>query len=329
MGSPHTEFRASSPLPATPAWVDGARASICIATHKRVDRLVALLNDLAAQTRLPDQIVVVDNDPAASARSAVETWVTAHPQLPLDYEVQPVKNISITRNRTVALATGDWLAFIDDDERAPPEWLDQLLACARAHRADGVLGPVVPVLPARAPAWIARGHFYDWPRQATGTPVVRRNLRFGNLVLHRRLVEGSEGPFDPAYGLTGGEDGDLLIRLDRQGARMVWSDEGLVTEPVEAGRLSFRWLALRALRGGQDFARHRAAGTLGPFGARDRLLLIAEALLKALAALVMALVCLPAGRHRAARWLLKVCANAGKISLFLGMHYREYGPRPS
>jgi succinoglycan biosynthesis protein ExoM len=328
MGSPHSEFHSATVRPAGTA-VDSGRASICIATHKRADRLAALLADIAAQTRLPEQIVIVDNDPAASARATVEDFAARHPQLRLSYEVQPVKNISITRNRTVALADGDWLAFVDDDERAPPQWLQQLLDCALAAKADGVLGPVLPVLPEHAPRWIARGHFYDWPRQATGTEVERRNLRFGNLILHRRLCDTASGPFDPAYGLTGGEDGDLLIRLTRQGARVLWCDEAVVTEPVETSRLRFRWLALRALRGGQDFARHRAATTLGRFNALDRVVLIIDAAFKLLTALVLALVCLPAGRHRSAWWLFRACGNAGKISLFLGMHYREYGPRPT
>ena len=56
-----------------------------------------------------------------------------------------MKNISLTRNRTVALASGDWLAFIDDDERAPAAWLEQLAETAERFGADGVLGPVEPV----------------------------------------------------------------------------------------------------------------------------------------------------------------------------------------
>ena len=43
--------------------------------------------------------------------------------------------------------------------------------------------------------------------------------------------------FNPAYGLTGGEDGDLLMRLMGQGARMVWCDEAYVIEPVPENRM--------------------------------------------------------------------------------------------
>ena len=40
---------------------------------------------------------------------------------------------------------------------------------------------------------------------------------------------------------------------------------------------------------------------------------------------VLALLALPRGRHRAAYWLLKFAANLGKMSIFAGWHYREYG----
>jgi hypothetical protein len=38
----------------------------------------------------------------------------------------------------------------------------------------------------------------------------------------------------------------------------------------------------------------------------------------------LALVSLPLGRHHAANWLIKVAANAGKLSILSGWQYREY-----
>lgn len=298
--------------------------SICIATYRRPDRLRALLGDLSQQQRLPQDVVVVDNDAAGSARATVEHARAAGAPFPIRYDVQRRKNVSLTRNRTVALATGDWLAFLDDDERAPPAWLAQLADAAARLDADGVLGPVEPVLPADAPEWVRRGHFYQWARMKTGTVVPLNQLRFGNVLLSAAVLKPQRPVFDPGYGLTGGEDGDLLTRLAQAGARLVWCDEAAVTEPVEAARLSLRWLLLRALRGGQDFARHSLAGRYGAVTGLRRLRLFLRALLQMVVAAVMAVGCIPLGRHRAARWLLRSAANLGKLSVFLGLHYREY-----
>src|SRR5690242_5495960 len=100
--------------------------SLCIATYRRTERLSALLDDLVKQHRLPNEITVVDNDAAGSARAVVERRRTSGAPFPIHYDIQPVKNISLTRNRTVELASGDWIAFIDDDERAPVTWLKRL-----------------------------------------------------------------------------------------------------------------------------------------------------------------------------------------------------------
>jgi len=301
--------------------------SLCIATYRRPERLAALLDDLVKQQHLPNEVVVVDNDAAGSARAVVERRRELGAPFPIHYDIQPVKNISLTRNRTVELANGDWIAFIDDDERAPAAWQKRLAETVIRYGADGALGPVEPVVPAHAPAWIRHGRFYDWARMKTGTVIPLNKLRFGNVLLHGALLRESPAPFDPNYGLTGGEDGDLLARMVQHGASIVWCDEAIVHEPVEATRLSLRWLLLRALRGGQDFARHKLAGRFGHLTSAGRAWLFLRALLQSLIAAGMALLFWPCGRHRAVYWLLKVSANLGKMSILLGWHYREYGSK--
>jgi succinoglycan biosynthesis protein ExoM len=286
--------------------------------------LRALLADLVAQQLLPFEIVVVDNDAAASAREVVEERQRLGARCPIHYDVQPEQNISLARNRTVAMAGGSWLAFVDDDERTPAAWLRRLADAARAYTADGILGPVVPVVPVTAPAWIRRGDFYSWVRMPTGTTVPANRLRFGNVLLRASLLAPLRVPFDPAYGLTGGEDGDLLARLVNGGARLVWCDDAIVTEHVEASRISLRWLLRRALRGGQDFSRHTFAGRYGLQTSAKQFRFVARAAAQLTLAALLALVTWPFGKHRAAGWLLKAAANAGKLTVLGGWHYREY-----
>ena len=297
--------------------------SVCIATYRRADRLDALLGDLCQQSLRPFEIIVVDNDRDASARATVERWKAQAP-FPIIYDVQPVKNISITRNRSVEFARGEWIAFIDDDERAPTHWLTRLMHHALSSNYDGVLGPVEPVLPPEAPGWIRKGRFYDWARMQTGTPIPPNQLRFGNLVLRGSLLRTGAPPFDEAYGLTGGEDGDLLTRLQLDGARLSWCDEAVVLEPVESARLSARWLVRRSLRGGQDFARHTLAGRYGEVSTATRVSLFARALGQAAVAAALCLILWPLSRHRAVHWATKLSANLGKLTVFWGQHYREY-----
>lgn len=321
---PPAAVAAARPAPAaTVKPLRTPEVSVCIATYRRADRLDLLLGDLVQQKFRPLEVIVVDNDESASARSVVERWRARAP-FPIVYDVQPVKNISLTRNRSVEFARGEWIAFVDDDERAPAKWLDTLIDRALRDRADGVLGPVQPVVPADAPAWIRKGRFYDWARMPSGTEVPSNQLRFGNLVLRGSWLRRGVPPFDPGYGLTGGEDGDLLARLKQDGACILWCDEAQVFEPIEPSRLQLRWLLRRSLRGGQDFARHTLAGRYGEVSGSVRLRLFARALLQAALAAALCLLYWPLSRHRAVLWATKMYANFGKLSVFWGQHYQEY-----
>ena len=301
------------------------QVSVCLATFRRNERLRAVLEDLAHQARLPDQVVVVDNDPAGGARPIIEQYRAAGVAFPVDYDVQPIPNIAITRNRTVELASGNWIAFIDDDERAPREWLHELLRAVEVFNADGVLAPVEPQVPPNAPSWIRRGRFYDFPHQPEGAEVPLNRMRFGNVLLRGDYLRAEDGPFDPRYGLMAGEDVDLLVRLARKGAKIVWSERAPVFEPIESGRLSLRFLALRAISGGQMFARYTLDGKFKPVGRIGRGTFVVRTVVQLIAASLMALVCLPLGRHLAAAWYIKACANFGKLSVLWGWRYDLYG----
>jgi succinoglycan biosynthesis protein ExoM len=116
----------------------------------------------------------------------------------------------------------------------------------------------------------------------------------------------------------------MLIRLADKGARIIWCDEAIVYEPIEQKRLHLRWLLQRALSGGQEFALKTLRGRFGKLTAAGRLRLLLRALAQLCIAACLSVICLPAGRHRAARWLIAAWANAGKLSALCGWRYREY-----
>src|SRR5262245_40320356 len=140
----------------------GVDVAICIASFQRPDGLAALLGALAELRfagRAPSlAVVVVDNDPAESARAVVERARAALPH-PIDYRLEPRRGIPHARNAALAAALhrAHWLAFIDDDEIPAPGWLDALLAVAARTGADIVTGPVVPRFAAAPAHWVAEG----------------------------------------------------------------------------------------------------------------------------------------------------------------------------
>ena len=197
------------------------KISVCIATYRRQEGLSLRPDDLVKQEFLPDEMAVVDNDATGNARKVVEKRIELGASFPGHYDIQPVKIISLTRNRTVTLVSGAWVAFIDDGARAPAPWPNQLTKTVIKSSADGALEPVVPIVPLETPDWIQRSDFYDWSRMETREEVPLNKVRFGNLILRGNILRTSPQPLDTSCALTGGEDRDPLMRLAQQGAYCV------------------------------------------------------------------------------------------------------------
>jgi len=297
---------------------------VCIATYRRAAWLGDLLADLAAQRFEGDvaaasppalRVIVIDNDPARSAEPVVRGF--AAPGIELVYGAQPKKNIALTRNAALDLVRGDWVAFVDDDERVPPHWLHTLVQAQRRYDADAVFGPVQGRLPESAPRWLRRGGFFAARQQPSGS--VQPWGGTGNAFVRAHwFARGAR--FDERYGLTGGEDTHLFHALARQGARLVWCQEALIEERVPDERATLRWLMRRYFRGGQSFADvvERPEGTLArvPWALRRLATLAGFALL--------ALLALPFGTARAVRYAGRAVGSAGQLST-LGRHrFQEY-----
>lgn len=230
--------------------------ALCTITLHRPRGLRALLEGLA---RLEDpdppaevRVVVVDNDPAGSARPIVEA-AAANLRWPVGYGVEPTRGIPFARNRAVALAEGaDFVAFIDDDEVPEPRWLAELLRVQRCTGADVVTGPVIPSFAEPPPAWALRGRFFERPRFATGQEI--HYAYTSNVLIAAPLVRAHPGPFDLRFALSGGEDTHFFLRARLEGARIVWADEAVVTETVPPSRVRAGWITARAFRRGSTLS---------------------------------------------------------------------------
>jgi succinoglycan biosynthesis protein ExoM len=224
--------------------------SVCVCTFKRPALLARLLDSTGAldtNGRFTYSVVVVDNDRRESARSVVESFA-AGSGIAVKYCVEPEQNIARARNRAIAEAEGELVALVDDDEFPGRDWLLAMIGCLQATGAQGVLGPVKPHFEARPPAWVVRGGFCERPCYPTGTALrLPRQTRTGNCLLRRSILLNEDGPFDPRFGRTGGEDVDFFGRRLLKGDLLVWCDEAPVFESVPAERMTRGYFVRRAL----------------------------------------------------------------------------------
>jgi len=242
--------------------------SICVCTFRRPDGLRRLLRSLRQldPATPPHEVIVVDNDAARSAEPII--CQAREEGLPVQYLVEPVRGIARARNRSLEPATGTFVAFIDDDEEAEPQWLVRLWLEVVRHDDDGGCGPVVPRFNDQTPRWLIEGRFFERPRLPTGTLLAAWQTRTGNALIRRRSLLGLSGPFDERYNLTGGEDTHLFTRLIDGDCRIIAVDSAIVYEHLPPNRTTVRWLLQRRFLGGMGGARLYAASV--PAHTRER-----------------------------------------------------------
>ncbi|WP_135450045.1 glycosyltransferase family 2 protein [Tabrizicola caldifontis] len=293
----------------------GPRVAFGVCTFRRpiLDRT---LQSLAAQSALQQCsccIIVADNDDTPSARGVVERAGVGQ-ALPVHYVHAPARNISVARNalmeRAIAL-DADFLAMIDDDEVATPDWAAALIAEISGSAADAVLGPVRASYRPGAPAWMRKAGLHDV------VPVIRPDGRIltgytGNVILRLGSGRLRDRRFDPAYGRTGGEDDVFFHGLVRDGGTIGYAPAAVAFEDIPEGREKLGFLLRRNFRAGQTFGRINA-----PARAAGRAILFATSTAKVSVLLAQAglSVLSPARRTRA---LMRASLHAGVCSQLLG-----------
>ena len=130
-----------------------------VITCKRPNMLAELLDTLAQQTILNTdisvEIVIVDNDIDQSA-AAIFNQYSGKVPCEMHYLNEVKRGIPFARNKVLEHAINrhaEYIAFIDDDETANPDWLLVLHQIITSESVDAVKGPVISLLPENAPTW--------------------------------------------------------------------------------------------------------------------------------------------------------------------------------
>jgi succinoglycan biosynthesis protein ExoM len=193
-------------------------------------RLLSKLEDQETEGLFDYSIIIVDNDRSESARQTAESCARQS-KIPIRYYVEPEQNIALARNKAVANAKGEFIAFIDDDEVPGRKWLINLYKTFNEIHADGALGPVIPKYEVNTSKWVVRGKFYERPSHHTGEVLHWENTRTGNVLLTKSIFDENEKPFNLLFGRTGGEDSAFFKKNIERGYIFVWC----VLHPVKQG----------------------------------------------------------------------------------------------
>lgn len=246
---------------------------VTVPTFRRPDQVLTTLASIRSQqTARRFAIVLIENDAEglAGVRAAAPLFESG--------ELPGLLIIAHDRGNCSAYNAGwrtalaefpnfRFIAVIDDDEIADPDWLEQFCRAAEHFDASIVGGPQVPVFPDAASEKWATHPVFAPPYRESGP--VAALYSSGNLFVSHDVLARMEQPFlDLHFNFMGGGDSDFLSRAAQKGFRLAWCAEAKLRETIPARRLQADWVQARGLRNGVISTlveKKKRAGS--PFGA--------------------------------------------------------------
>ncbi|GAA3523413.1 hypothetical protein GCM10022222_01800 [Amycolatopsis ultiminotia] len=226
---------------------------LCCYTEDRWDDVVEAVKSVGGQTRPPAElIVVVDHNPALLRRASEALGAPAVRVLENHHRA----GLSGARNTGYEAATGEIVAFLDDDATADSWWLEEMLAPYADPAVAAVGGRAIPAWPdGSAPRWLTPELYWIVGCGYTGQPQTRAEVRnlMGCAMSFRRAHLERLGGFAESVGRTaalplGCEETELCIRLRQEvpGAKVVLEPAATVRHRVTPNRTARGYIRHRS-----------------------------------------------------------------------------------
>lgn len=160
--------------------------------------------------------------------------------------LEPIRGIPHARNAALNYAKDkgyNYLAFIDDDAFASPDWIKTLVKVnENAHVAAG---PQLAIFPEGTSSFYRNAVIYH-ERKVTDRAAIRWAAT-NNILIDMYFIEDNKLSFNPEL-INGGEDKELFLRVNKLGGKLVWSESAVVSEHIAQSRLSAAWAMRRTFR---------------------------------------------------------------------------------
>lgn len=133
------------------------KISTILCTYNRSESLARALESVAASI-VPQpiewEVLVVDNNSSDQTKAVVKAFCDQHPRR-FRYVFEPQQGKSYALNTGIREASGDILAFVDDDVTVEPDWLQNLTSPLQDGRTTGTGGRILPARGFVPPDWLA------------------------------------------------------------------------------------------------------------------------------------------------------------------------------
>lgn len=207
-------------------------ASVAVITYERPEYVARCLDHLAAQTRPPLEVIVVDSSTGQDTELLIRDRFPA-----VRYARCPAGPgaMATARNIAYGMSRGDIVAFVDDDAFAEPAWLERLVP----HFDDPTVGAVGGRQIRGQPGELHQGTdsvgrlLEDGTLTGnfaaeTGTTVEVDHLLGANMAFRRSVLDLLGGIRDGYAGTCVREETDLCLRVSHAGYRLLYTPDAVV-----------------------------------------------------------------------------------------------------
>ncbi len=229
--------------------------SVIMPTFDRPENLVRAVRSLFSQTclrRMGFTLILVDNTPGHTAMASIKALRSECPDMITLISLhEPNPGVANARNAAMRAAKTDLIAFLDDDQTAPPDWLEALLEAYAQCQAIATFGPVITKLP--DPDCLHADYFRHFFARDPGhdSGYIDEYYGCGNALIDFAQIPGGPPWFDTKMNETGGEDDMLFRRIKPLGKSYAWAGDAHVFEQPLESRLNLHYTLRRAFSYGQ------------------------------------------------------------------------------
>ena len=225
---------------------------VCTYTMDRYDVFKAAVESVLAQTYDPVEVVlVIDGNSEVYERVAEEFG--DHESV-IIHDNEENRGISFSRTKGAELASGEIVAFIDDDGVAEPDWIEHHVAAYEETDAVAVGGYVAPEWVTSKPAFFPEEFYWLVGCTERGFAEDGEEIRngYGSNVSYRRSVFLDVGGYDVNTGRKGdrhiqAHEAPVGIRIrEEYGKGVVYVQDAVVHHKLFEYRGDFRWLVFRS-----------------------------------------------------------------------------------
>lgn len=235
--------------------------SVVICTYNRCDLLKQVLQTLINQTFSSNsyEIIVIDNNSKDDTKDTVNYIISENLDKSINYILEVKQGLSHARNRGWKEAKGEYVAYIDDDCKAPEKWLEVAHQVIKDHSPGIFGGPYYAFYDTSKPKWFKdtygshelgdKAHKMESNEFVTG----------GNIFFKRTLLK-KIGGFDPRLGMVGRKIAYAEETALQMYVRETISNELIYYDPqlyvyhlVRSEKMSLNWRKNHLISSGRSY----------------------------------------------------------------------------